>query len=57
MAHCPKCGNNRPTKRAAGVFFCQHCGMIPGQHKFDRAGNPTQVLTETLTKEPSLART
>ena len=35
---CRKCGAKDITRRRAGVFFCQHCGMQPGQAAMDRAG-------------------
>jgi ribosomal protein L37AE/L43A len=38
---CRKCGNGRTTRRRAGVFFCQHCGMQPGPSNMDRCGNPS----------------
>lgn len=39
MANCRKCGAKKITKREAGVFFCQHCGMQPGELGMDRMGN------------------
>lgn len=41
MAHCRKCGSGKITRRRAGEFFCQHCGMQPGLLKMDRFGTPT----------------
>lgn len=40
MCDCRKCGAKHVTRREAGVFFCQHCGMQPGQAGFDRSGAP-----------------
>lgn len=36
---CRKCGAKPITRRRAGEFFCQHCGMQPGAAAMDRCGN------------------
>lgn len=38
--HCRKCGAAKITKRRAGVFSCNHCGVQPGQFRMDRTGIP-----------------
>lgn len=38
--NCRKCGAKKVTRRRAGTFFCQRCGMQPGVDGFDRFGNP-----------------
>lgn len=51
MANCRKCGAKKITKRAAGVFFCQHCGMQPGELGMDRFGNVPPVDEEAKSVE------
>lgn len=41
MATCHKCGNKKPKRVEAGVFFCPHCGFLPGPKRLDRFGNYT----------------
>lgn len=36
---CRKCGAKNITRRRAGVFVCQRCGVQPGPACMDRAGN------------------
>lgn len=47
MATCRKCGNNSPTRRGAGEYFCQHCGFLPGPKQMDRCGNERTLAKET----------
>ncbi len=47
--NCRKCGSNKTTRRRAGVFFCQHCGMQPGPTNMDRFGNPGPVHVQAET--------
>ena len=44
MSQCRKCGEKRITRRRAGEFFCQRCGMQPGNSQMDRVGNPIPFL-------------
>lgn len=36
---CRKCGSKKLTRRRAGFFLCQHCGVQPGVLRMDRFGN------------------
>lgn len=40
---CRKCCGNC-TRRRAGEFFCQHCGMQPGAMQMDRGGVPKFLI-------------
>lgn len=46
--NCRKCGAKQITRRKAGVFVCQHCGIQPGPFNLDRGGFPTQLLLEPV---------
>ena len=52
MANCRKCGAKKITKRSAGVFFCQHCGMQPGELRMDRFGNVPAIKGVNLDDAP-----
>lgn len=43
---CRKCGAKHITRRRAGVFACQHCGVQPGPTLMDRFGNARLVIVE-----------
>lgn len=47
--NCRKCGAKQVTRRAAGVFVCQHCGVQPGPLHLDRFGNATRPAVEPAT--------
>lgn len=48
--NCRKCGARHITRRSAGIFVCQHCGVQPNLQTHDRFGNilrdPASVLKE-----------
>lgn len=44
--NCRKCGSLRVTRRRAGFFICQLCGVQPGRANYDRLGNIPPVKTE-----------
>lgn len=44
--NCRKCGSLRVTRRRAGFFICQHCGVQPSRSNFDRFGNIRPDETE-----------
>jgi ribosomal protein L37AE/L43A len=52
MADCRKCGSKKLTRRRAGEFFCQHCGMQPGVLRMDRLGNVTPKPVEKEGPKP-----
>lgn len=47
MSFCRKCGARGITRRRAGVFSCNHCGVMPGSQNLDRSGNPMTDDNET----------
>ena len=50
--NCRKCGSLRVTRRRAGFFICQHCGVQPGVLRRDRSGNPTLIVLDESTTIP-----
>lgn len=44
MANCRKCGAAAITRRKAGFFICQRCGVAPGTLSMDRFGNYLAVV-------------
>ena len=49
---CRKCGSKKLTRRSAGFFICQHCGVQPGPLRRDRSGNPTLIVLDESTTIP-----
>lgn len=52
---CRKCGESKITRRRAGEFFCQRCGMQPGALQMDRSGAP-KFLIEADEREAAAAQ-
>lgn len=52
MGKCRKC-EGKTTRRRAGQFFCQHCGMQPGAAGYDRGGGimPYKRKAPEMTEE------
>lgn len=51
--YCRKCGAKETTRRAAGVFYCQHCGYQPGALRMDRSGKPCPFALPPASSEPA----
>lgn len=49
--NCRKCGARNITRRAAGYFSCNHCGVAPGPEHRDRSGHFTPPALDIATSD------